>query len=72
MNRESNNGGRGKAPKKGGPDLGRKTFIQQIIEKVESETSSRAALRPRARRVKSEGQSVDQPVLSTTFGGDTT
>jgi len=26
---------------------------------------------PRAQRVKSEGQSIDQPVLSTTFLGDT-
>jgi hypothetical protein len=47
MNKEPNNGGRVKAPKKGGPDLGRKTYIQQIIAKAESETSSHAAVRPR-------------------------
>ena len=51
-----------RAPKRGRLDLGRKTYIQQIIEKAKLEASSHAAARLGARRVKSEGQSVDQPV----------
>jgi len=35
MNRDLNKRGSGKAPKKGGHDLGRKTYIQQIIARVE-------------------------------------
>ena len=52
--------------------MGRKTYIQQIIAKAESEASSRAAMRPGARRIKSEGQLVYQPVPSTAFLGDST
>ena len=59
-----------RAPKRGRPNLGRKTYIQQIIEKAESEAYSRATTRLGARRVKSEGQSVDQPVQAMVSLGD--
>lgn len=69
MNGEPNKRGKGRAPKKGGQDLARNTYIQQIVTKFESEASSRAAVRPGA-WTRSEGQSVDQPVLSTTPPAD--
>jgi len=72
MNKELNKRGRGRAPKKGRPDLGRETYIQEIIEKAESEASSRVAVKLGAIRVKSEGQSVEQPVLTAAFFDDST
>ena len=59
-----------RAPKRGRLDLGRKTYIQQIIEKAKTETSSHAAIRPGAKRVRSEGQSIDQPVHTPVSIGD--
>jgi len=48
MIKEPNKRGRGRAPKKGRQDLGRNTYIQQIIAKAELEVSSRASVRPGA------------------------
>ena len=70
MNKESNKRGKARAPKRGRLYLGRKTYIQKIIEKAESEASSRAVVRLGARRVRSEGQSVDQPVHTPVSIGD--
>lgn len=64
MNRDSNKRGRGKAPKKGGHDFGRNTYIEQIITRDELEASSRAAMMA-GTQTKSEGQSIEQPILST-------
>lgn len=72
MNKESNKRGRGRAPKRGGLDLGRKTYIQKIIAKDESEASSHVAVRPGARRVKFEGHTIEQSVLAMAFYGDST
>lgn len=72
MNKEANKRGRGRAPKRGGPELGRKAYIQQIIARAESEASSCIAVRQHAKRIKSEGQFIDQPALSTVFLGDST
>lgn len=63
MNKALNKRGRGRPPKKG-KDLGRKTYIQEIIEKSRSEASSHAATRVRV-QMKSEWQSVEQLVPST-------
>ena len=62
MNKDLNKRGRGRPPKKG-KDLGRKTYIQEIIEKSRFEASSRVAVRVRV-QTKSEGHSVEQPVPS--------
>ena len=59
MNKEPNKTGRGRAPKRGGPDLGRKTYIQEIIAKAESEASSRATVRLGARIVRSKEYLLD-------------
>lgn len=72
MNKEPNKRGRGRDPRRGRPDLGRKTYIQEIIAKAKSEASSHVVVRPGARRVKSEGQSMEQPVSATAFSGDST
>ena len=53
MNKDPSKRGRGRPPKKG-KDLGRKTYIQEIIEKFRSEASSRAAARVRV-QMKFEG-----------------
>ena len=44
--------------------MGRKTYIQEIIEKAKSEASSHAAVRVRV-QTRSEGQSVEQPAPAT-------
>ena len=63
MNKYLNKRGRGRPPKKR-KDLGRKTHIQEIIEKAKSEASSRVAVRVRV-QTKFEGQSVEHLVPST-------
>ena len=53
MNKDLNKRGRGRHPKKE-KDLGRKTYIQEIIEKYRSEASSRVVARVRV-QTKSKG-----------------
>jgi len=62
MNEDPNKRGRGGPPKKARKDLGRNTYIQEIIAKSEDESSSRATVSIRT-RTQFEGQSVEQPIL---------
>lgn len=51
---------RGRPPKRRGRDLGRNTYIQEIISRVDSGASLRVVVRVRS-HTRSRGKSVSQP-----------
>ena len=62
MNKDPNKRGRGGSPRKRKKDLGRNTYIQEIITKAEAEASSWVIVRVRT-HTHSEGQSIEQQIL---------
>ena len=60
MNKGNNKRGRGIPPKRNGVDLGRKTYIQEIISRAESRALSQVATRVRS-HTRSRWKLVSQP-----------